>query len=165
MPNHVSQDLIIKGNSDVLNEFIIFAKENDNILSANKFIPYPEEYSLLDEQANEARKNKDYSVKDGFNSGGYQWCISNWGTKWGIYGAELVSSKLENKSGRLKYYCESAWSPPIPVIIAMSEKFPSLHFTLKYFERGMGFKGILIVQDGMVLENSSSNSYHGSRGG
>lgn len=173
MPNHVEQDLVVTGPVATLQEFIKFAEEEEDvfstpekvkILSANKFIPYPEEFQKLDDAAEEAHEKGDYAVKDGFNSGGYQWCIQNWGTKWGIYDATIVSQKLIGKKGKIKYTSQSAWSPPLPVVDAMSKKFPDLKFDMKYYERGMAFKGHYVVQNGEVLTNEES-AYHGHRGG
>jgi hypothetical protein len=172
MPNHVEQDLVVTGNPETLKEFILFAQEDDMILSANKFIPYPKEYKDRDEEGarlrDECAATKDWSkytgYKDGFNSGGYQWCLQNWGTKWGIYNVKLLTEKLTGKKGKLKYTCESAWSPAIPIITAMSQKFPTLHFEMKYFEGGMQFKGHYIVQGGEILKNEEAK-YTGRRGG
>jgi hypothetical protein len=164
MPNHVDQDLYLTGDVESLKSFLEFAKEDDEILSANKFIPYPDEYLIQDKIAAEKRLKGDYMARDGFNSGGYQWCLQNWGTKWGIYHARIEAQKLIGKKGRVKFTCQSAWSPPLPVIKAMSDKFPSLKFKLKYYEGGMGFKGIYIVEGGTVLEDSDAK-YNGHRGG
>ena len=75
----------------------------------------------------------------------------------------MLALRLRNK-GRVKFTCQSAWSPPIPVIKAMSDKFPSLKFKLKYYEMGMGFKGVYTVEGGTVLEDSDAK-YNGHRGG
>jgi hypothetical protein len=164
MPNHVDQDLIITGSSETLKEFMAFAEEKECLLSANKFIPYPEEFSRLDEISEVERKKGNYLVKDGFNSGGYQWCVQNWGTKWGIYQDSIKSKKLDNKNGRLKYNFQSAWAPALKIIDAMGKKFPDLTFDLKYFERGMQFKGHYIVKGDEVVKNKESK-YSGRRGG
>jgi len=164
MPNHVDQDLYVTGDVESLKSFLEFSKEDDKLLSANKFIPYPDEYTVLDKIAEEQRLKGNYSAKDGFNSGGYEWCCNNWGTKWGIYDASILSQKLEGKKGRLKITFQSAWSPPLPVILAMSKKFESLKFKLKYYEMGMGFKGTYIAEKGEVLEDSDAK-YNGNRGG
>ena len=164
MPNHVDMDLVVSGDVESLNAFIAFAKQGEGILSADKFIPYPNEYKLMDVRATTARLGGDYSVNDGFNSGGYEWCVSNWGTKWGIYDANLVASKLEGKKGKLQYVCQSAWSPPLPVILAMSDKFPTLKFSLKYYECGAQFKGTYIAKANQTVKNEQSH-YSGNRGG
>lgn len=169
MPNHVDMDFWVKGNVEELNKFAEFAKENYNgqelLLSANKFIPYPKQYRELDELAQKERSAGTGNwITDGFNSGGYEWCCNNWGTKWGIYDAAIVKQKLSGKVGYIKYNCFSAWSPPIPVILAMSEKFPTLEFKLNYYECGAQYKGQVVAKEGKVVHDEES-SYKGRRGG
>jgi len=182
MPNHVEQDLWVNGDVTIIKEFIEFAKENeDDILSANKFLPYPEEYRILDEQGKLDRVKgdpdcKDFSgcvqakymapIKDGFNSGRYDWCRRVWGTKWGCYDATIsIPITFGNrKKGTVLYKFKSAWDPAVKIIVAMSQKFSTLKFKLKYYERGMEFKGEYIVCGGEVLKDIRE-PYHGSRGG
>ena len=102
------------------------------------------------------------SAKDGYNRGGYDWCIKNWGTKWGLYEVELVEDLSEH--GRLEYTFCTAWAPPILVIQAMSKQFPSLSFAMDYFEGGMGFMGSCEYENGQEVEAASA-PYHGNRGG
>jgi hypothetical protein len=144
MPNHVDQDLFITGPADDIAEFKKVAQHGEEIISAESFIPYP----------------KKYEGQVGYNSGGYEWCIENWGTKWGIYDGELVNER----EGGLTYRFQSAWSPPIPVIKKMSEMFPKLLFTLRYYECGMEFKGTLTCKNGKPLSFKESK-YRGNRGG
>ncbi len=164
MPNHVDQDLVITGDAETLKEFVEFAQEGESLLSVNKFIPYPEEYAKLDAEAEIERKNGNYMAKDGFNAGGYEWCCKNWGTKWGIYNASIKSQKIGKKVGRVKYNCESAWSPAVKIVLAMSKKFPTLTFDMKYYECGMQFKGQFIAKGGEVQVNTEEK-YTGRRGG
>ena len=172
MPNHVDQDLIVTGDVTTLKEFLEFAKDGDALLSADKFIPYPQKYKELDAAAEiireECQKSGDWSkyhqVKDGFNSGGYEWCRENWGTKWGIYETVIKSQKLEGKKGKVKFNFNSAWSPATKIILAMGQKFTNLVFDMKYYECGMGYKGHFIVSKGEVIEDSEAD-YKGRRGG
>ena len=163
MPNHCSQDLFVYGKEIFVIDFMEFSQEGLEVLSANKYIPYPENFKKMDEMAALAREQGNY-IKDGFNSGGYQWCIDNWGTKWGIYRSNLVSYKLAGSRSRATYYFESAWSPPIPVIHKMSDKYPAVRFLLKYYERGAQFKGIFEIKGGKILRDLKED-YHGHRGG
>ena len=178
MPNHVDIDLKVSGEVEALKAFASFAQESSKhddekiiLLSANKFIPYPKEYADADKAAYEWEKNKtpesDWKdrPKDGFNSGGYEWRLKNWGTKWGIYDAHMVNSKLDAKKGWLKYNCNSAWSPPNQVIEAMGKKFPTLKFSMKYYESGMGFKGTFVMERGEVVKDEYTEGYKGRRGG
>lgn len=161
MPNWVDCDFIVEGSKNELQKFKKFAKEGKKLLSANKFIPYPEKYRKLDEIADKAEKEGKPRPNDGFNSGGYEWCIENWGTKWGISHSNLV----DESENRLTYALDSAWSPPLPVIQKMSEVFPELTFKLKYYESANGFKGTFMAKGGKVIKNEYSEDYHGNRGG
>jgi hypothetical protein len=171
MPNWCDCELTFHGNARDIKRFVEFAKEDDeNMLSAEKFIPYPKKYADLDKKTEKWDKrhqaNKKHgllgngkSPTDGFNQGGYQWCIANWGTKWGFCDVELEHESAQH----LKYGFQTAWSPPIPLIRAMGKRFPKLRFYLQYFEDGMGFQGEVIFERGTFTE--STNSYNGDRGG
>jgi hypothetical protein len=173
MPNHCSQDLWVTGPTNILKEFKEFAKEVESyedgsckeiLLSANKFIPYPQKFIDIDNHAKIANLESSTHVKDGFNSGGYEWCIENWGTKWGIYDCTIIRENLLKKNGTIMYQFDSAWSPANKIILAMAKQYPLLTFKLKYYECGLAFKGILIVKDSQIIKDSSSK-YHGNRGG
>lgn len=173
MPNWCECDLTVKGSPKDLKVFQEFAKSNEELLSANNFIPYPEEFRKQDVLVSELRKKaraeelseeetkKAWEMKDGYNSGGYQWCITNWGTKWDLNDVNLLSETEESAS----YTFSTAWSPPVQTIIAMSEKFPTLHFTIKYYECGMGFSGTVKLKGGQYLYQVQNNNYRGHRGG
>ena len=82
-PNWCSNDLRIEGE---LKEVEKFKKENVK-LDFDKYIPYPKEFTDKDKQASKNRVEKQTTINgkldttDGYNSGGYEWCIQNWGTK------------------------------------------------------------------------------------
>jgi len=189
MPNHCESDLHIHGDPEALKAFMDFAQgpagtvvgtTDTTILSAHKFIPLPDEY-LAEPYTCEGcglrlpkvqLANPDgfsppcpqcgEHMKDWYNSGGYDWCIAHWGTKWGIYDVELLEGDFED--GRLEYTFQSAWSPPVPVIEAMSKRFPSLTFALDYFEGGSGFMGSAAYASAQLTEEGTA-PYHGPRGG
>ena len=102
---------------------------------------------------------------DGFNSGGYDWCNQSWGTKWGFCDPE-ITGEVEQKGGKLRldYHFDTAWSPPIPLIQKLGELFPKLNITLRYWERGMGFRGKLQMVGGEVVHDMT-DTYAGNRGG
>lgn len=119
----------------------------------NNFIPYPEDLSQRDDDyvalsAEEfkakyptntdkgfaGKYGKDGQPLDGFNNGGYQWCIQNWGTKWGA--CEPVWVKEHNT-----LYFNTAWGPAFPIISAIHKRFPRLSLNYEYYERGCAFMG------------------------
>lgn len=143
-------------------------------------IPYPDPYKTMDDEMRacgsffdaspaakakrELYKHKWGHTNDGFNSGGYEWCRANWGTKWGAYDVKLV------EYGRMDLVLfQTAWSPPTPVIKAAAAKFPAVRFELHYAEMGCSFSGTLVVgsnEDGTpyVVETTADN-YRGFLGG
>ena len=173
-----------------LREFASWARTGKELIDFRKFIPYPKEFVDMDrEQLIHAQKYKaawtrymnklgrdpnadeskkfwdDYhrkhpAVKDGFNSGGYEWCCENWGTKWNACHTELGYMQDDE----VMYHFDTAWSPANPVILAMSKKFPILEFTLTYFECGCAFHGVFQCKEGKVTRDDTAE-YFGDRGG
>jgi hypothetical protein len=169
MPNHVENDLTVTGKILDIKLFKKAVRSQESILDADKIIPYPENYKKLDEIAKQWELDHPQNPfqnrpKDGFNSGGYEWCVKNWGTKWGFY--EVHLSKPENYDGAIKltYHFQTAWSPAKPVIIKMGELFPTLNFELRYFESGAGYHGLLRIENGVVIDDKRGE-YFGERGG
>jgi hypothetical protein len=146
MPNWCECKLRLKGDKYDILDCISFVEEGDNLFSANKILPYPEKY-----------KNADDNSKDfvGFNNGGKDWCVENWGCKW---------PPCEISFDKNCYYFSTPWSPPIPLIRRLSCLFHRIEFILWYWECGMGFKGKAIIQNGCVLEHNTG-AYNGPRGG
>jgi len=126
------------------------------VLDFNNFIPYPECFKMQDvarvrmtELNNKMSKGKTltkneknemativlqygYEFSDGYNSGGWDWCCSHWGTKWNA--CEL--QPITELKGETLIEFDTAWQPPFPVILKMSEMFPKLTFTLNFEVEG-----------------------------
>ena len=118
------------------NEPILPPIENESSdLSAHKFIPYPKKYWRPDPKTG----------KDGYNSGGYEWCNANWGTKWGF--CDVEKQKDEEK---LSYTFLTAWSVPYPLIEKMSEMFPTLTFNVFAKEESGKFEWTLTFKKGKI---------------
>ena len=113
--------------------------------------------------------------QDGFNSGGYEWCLREWGTKWGAY---RVQRRDYDGDTILTY--QTAWTPSHSVIVALAKRFPAVTFYLEYFERGMSFAGGFCCpseddwysdddgatwEPGIVTDAWEMRGYKGSRGG
>lgn len=71
------------------------------------------------------------------------WYRNNWGTKWN----SLYTKIIHNTSNIIIYVFTTAWSPPLPIILAMSKKFPSLTFSLLYGEQGNDFAGVRVINN------------------
>ena len=172
MPNHCDNDLYVRGPKAAVTALLAQYVTPDGELDCNAVLPYPAEYAAQDAAARAwmvatpaERDALGPCPKDGFNSGGYEWCCTNWGTKWGTYSA---SPPLEQVAlpghRRVKLNFLSAWGPPLPVVEALARLCPEVNLTLRYYECGMAFKGVLKVRGREVLEASEGN-YTGTRGG
>jgi hypothetical protein len=173
MPNWCECDLRIEGPLAKVNDFLAFAKGENGCFDFNRFKPYPEEFARLDRLAEEWGKQPPETrverPKDGFNSGGYEWCILNWGVKWNAHNpSQSLDSTYTGASGgecaEIEINFETAWSPPKPVIDRASGLFPELRFDLRYFECGCGFNGMFVCEGGEVVTDEDGD-YFGSRGG
>jgi len=170
MPNYCDNDLYVSGPEEALNEFYDFnTREGERLIDFNRYIPYPETFKKMDEAADISRVEQAQLigttqyvyVTDGFNSGGYEWRNRNWGTKWNTRSEDTT---VERTDGVIFYNFDTAWAPPIPVVIAMSIKHPKLTFRIEYFERGMAFQGVFEVTNGITVVDEE-NEYDGERGG
>ena len=131
MPNWCENTLYIRADEkedmkelkDLLDENLEFSKDNNcatNLLSA--IIPMPKEY-----------KNTT-APRDKPNW--YDWCCSNWGTKWDV---SCYETQIEDDWMEFRF--NSAWAPPVAWLGKVAELFPKLKFSLKYDEPGMAFMG------------------------
>jgi len=180
MPNWCVNELTIKGPIADVDAFVGTITEVDQIyFDFNKFVEYPEEYKEMDKVAAKAREEWEalpqdarppYQSlpKDGYNSGGYGWCVRNWGTKWNV-GRRIVertAPKLKSEKLKcVKFAFDTAWSPPLPIVSALGDRFPTLTFTLQYWESGCGFSGKYVVNKSVCTEDTVNNAYRGRRGG
>jgi hypothetical protein len=185
MPNWCDCDLVIKSTKRAVEElkrFVEYAKDGEDPISTERFVSYPECFRKLDEivhgiglylkelRSRLSNMSDEEFVKrfpyppfpDGYNLGGYDWAIENWGSKWGICDARIIEENYDR--GRVVYNFLSPWSPPLPVILKMSEMFPKLTFTLRYYECGMGFQGLFRARGGKVMVDKCWK-YNGNRGG
>jgi hypothetical protein len=74
--------------------------------------------------------------------------LDNWGTKWNVSDCDI---KADDKS--ITVWFETAWSPPTPIMEALTKKYAALSFTLEYSEGGVGFRGIFESQEGEAIRD------------
>jgi hypothetical protein len=77
-----------------------------------------------------------------------------WGTKWDLdenNAKEVADSLIENNAASF----DTAWSPPIEAITALSNMFPDVNFSLTYHEPGVGFYGVADFIDGGCFDEYS----------
>ena len=166
MPNWCKCTLTIEGPGKAIEACLVSVKSDDSLFDFDRIIPYPDNFKQKDQLA-EAWSTKHPEwwktpelVKerpiDGFNQGGNEWCVANWGTKWKAVDASLrddCEHSIEDGSTfrRVRIDFCTAWSPPRPVILQASKFHPDLRFELLYFEPMSGLDGVLSFENGEVL--------------
>jgi hypothetical protein len=124
----------------------------NNILTVSE--PSAELVKYLQEEGFSFDKIKPMPPELKEGDGWYDWAVENWGTKWDLDENPFdFDSTPENE---ISFWFDTAWSPPMGVIEALSEKFYKDHFVLQYLEMGMGFCGEASFSDGSVVDNQSS---------
>jgi hypothetical protein len=78
----------------------------------------------------------------------YGWCNDNWGTKWNAYSVDEPEFLLDRVALRFN----TAWSPAIPVIVRISDLFPSIELTLRYFDEGWDFADEAFFKAGQCVD-------------
>jgi hypothetical protein len=152
MPNHCHNDLWIEGPEEEVAKLLahVGADKEKPEFDFDKIIAYPELFRKMDDDfphwcnpditdrpaAMAAYTAKWGTEKDGFNIGGYDWCVTNWGTKWNAY--EIARRDYD---GDVCVTFQTAWAPPRPVIAALHKAFPKCGLSLEYFEQGGAYCG------------------------
>jgi len=154
MPNWTENELTISGpdvnkvleaiRSDSIHD------QDMRILDFNRIIPYPQIYRDMDKRAEEYREKlhaiakddperqqklealgAEYGVesgtpwlKDGYNSGGYEWCCDAWGTKWQPCNVHLTTradcSKPLRKTAKCTY-CQTVHKTEAMIVLTCQQ--------------------------------------------
>ena len=153
MPNHCEQDLTVRGPIADVDAFLTSCTKIDNddtVLDCNAIIPYPQRYRDMDATAKLATD---------------EWCVKNWGTKWGAYDGIPVRVTMRGKRKTARLSFSSAWEPiGSRIWNELTTRFPTLLFTLRYYEGGVGFQGEYAVK-GTSIVREFKKPYRGQRGG
>lgn len=100
----------------------------------------------------------DNSIIDFKGDNWYDWNVRNWGTKWDVAvhdGDEYPETELvEEDETSLVYSFNTAWSPPLPAIEALSAQYPDVEFDLQ-FEEETGWGGNYLFSNGQGTEIES----------
>lgn len=83
----------------------------------------------------------------------YDWAHDNWGTKWGAY-----DSRFSITDGEATVWFDSAWAPPEPWLRTLMAKYPEGRTELAYSEGGIGFYGVTVYIDGLLIKDECSDS-------
>lgn len=165
MPNYCNNILEIFGDEAELHRFmsIVYTGDattpeemDDNDFSLlDRLYPCPDELvntpskwsSDPEEQAKHEQVENANIAKYGYKDW-YDWCVANWGTKWGD--SETYLSGEE--AGYRAFGFQSAWCAPEKAFETISTMFPTLKFILSYYESGCGFAGATAYLNGKKFE-------------
>ena len=149
MPNWVYNNISIGGPSDELARFMdligqkpYFADDNQSDFSFHTFIT-PIGITV-----------EEYNGRDGTNGIWYEWNNANWNTKWDASDISVGASVSDDGVvQQVDLHFNTAWSPPSPVFLKMSEEFPTLNFHV-HWEEEQGFG------EEYTLKNASMNNFN-----
>ena len=88
------------------------------------------------------------------------------------YEVVVVVDRNNSEQKRVRVSFRTAWSPPLPIVDALANRFPDVEISLEYFERGAEFAGGIAYVECKYIENGQArkskwktNEYRGIRGG
>ena len=133
----------------------------DAVFDFNKIAPYPEVYAQRDLERAAVDSQSALGVfiakygnaKDGYNSGGYEWCCKNWGIKWNTIKPRHIEDTV---------VFDTAWGPPLAIYEKLSQLLTPHGFYYEYYEKSMCGGGF--YSNGEVSEVWEAR-YRGFRGG
>ena len=99
--------------------------------------------------------NEFIPVPEVIGEGWYDFCVSNWGTKWDFGGAGNRGLDATRVGNQVSCTFDSAWAPPV----GLYEKLVELGYSVEatYFEPGMAFCGIWDNGDDLYTEYSDKD--------
>lgn len=132
MPNWCSNNLTLTHEDPAMITRAFDALERGEFLQ--EFIPVPQ---ALRNTVADGSTNEQMVEKYGYSSW-YDYCVSNWGTKWDC--GEQGASDIRTDGTMLHTYFDSAWSPPVNAY----ERLMELGFGVNamYHESGMAYCGV-----------------------
>ena len=149
MPNHVTTNMTLIGTDEDISKCVNTIIVNGEF-DFNTIEPMPTELNgtrspaciLTDERYEELDENeklcsyisetidKDWLAKYGVNNW-YDWAITKWGTKWGAY-----DTVTDEGSSYITF--QTAWSFPEPLMLKLSEQFPTIEFECEFADGDIG---------------------------
>lgn len=124
MPNHCYTTMTVDGPSEDVDRFVTVVDSGTSGFIPT-LVPLPEGASQYDE----------------------------WGTKWGDMETELIYHDNGGPSGEgaAQYSYWTPWGPADVAQRKISEMFPSLEFTIRFWDEGMGFVGAGAFINGVAV--------------
>lgn len=164
MPHNTSTNLLITGPKIDVERFVNAVNTSPgNEFNFEGVVPMPKEFRDLPqifEKVGHGVTQQEYDsivnslMKKYGVDNWYDWCIRNWGTKWGAYDATewiIVCGENESATATISYY--TAWQPATQFFKTASIEYPTLHFCQQIADEGGGYVGEQNFANGIVDEN------------
>ena len=177
MPNYCNNVVEIRGPRRVVKALV------DHRLDFQKIHPMPKDLDITagregpdDSVAQKALVAKEKAnLKRYGHKNWYDWCVSEWGTKWNAGGSDNEDMIVDydedvDDTGIALFTFSSAWAPPLGVFQKLKELHPDLYIQGRYYEPGVGFFGVWDDGDDRCynfesIEKGSSDEFWNSEDG
>ena len=128
MPNWCNNSITIKGSTETIKTLWEEAnQEGEDGGLLNAMVPMPKEL--------------EGTTAPSDTPNWYDWCVSNWGTKWDVSLEGLEFTDNGDGTATIEGYFDSAWSPPIDAYNTFCEDMDGVYLEAYYEEGGMCFVG------------------------
>ena len=163
MPNWCDNVVMIKGDKGIIDNVKKTLEENGNVFSFNKVLPCPP--ALLNTTApNRSEQSVAYNKSKFGAADWYDWCVSNWGTKWNSSEAIITTEIVDGEESQIAYSFQTAWAPPTPLYDKLASMFPNTNIFINYDECGGDFSGWGYYENGELSKNEEySDSFYSRR--
>lgn len=160
MANFVGNDIDISGKKadidKMFSEVIVQIKDEytnrmEDYFDFNKVIPMPPHQPDTNKPNPFWGKGHDLGQKEKKKYGKknwYDWSVDNWDTKWNASNDQMINRPYQ-EGIKGKIYFSTAWSPPESIFYALSKKYPTLTFDIRWIEE-QGFGAKYTLKNGKV---------------
>ena len=148
MPNYCNNVVEIRGPQKVVKALV------DHRLDFMKIYPYPKDLDIVagrsgaddsPEQIELVAAEKSNLKKYGYKNW-YDWCVSEWGTKWNAGGSDNADMQIDwdedGDNSIALFQFDTAWAPALGVLQKLRDDHPELSIECRYNEPGVGFMGV-----------------------
>ena len=144
MPNWCNNSIDITGPTETIKQLWEDANADDTYGLLNAIKPIPQ--ALRDTVKGTGEELQEVWV-DGCNNW-YDWCVSNWGTKWDVSDEGLEFIDNGDGTAAITGYFDSAWAPPISAYEQFCDDMDNCTLEASYYEPGMDFAGFWSSEGG-----------------
>ena len=148
MPNYCNNVVEIRGPVQVVKALV------DHRLDFMKIYPYPKDLDIVagrsgaddsPEQIQLVAAEESNLKKYGYKNW-YDWCVSEWGTKWNAGGSDNADMQIDfdedGDDSIALFQFDTAWAPALGVLEKLRDDHPELSVECRYHEPGVGFMGV-----------------------